>query len=742
MAGFQKPQDFCNPTDVASLKEYDRIVNMTFSSENEAFDFFNDYAKRKGFSVRKSIIEKDKTNAAITFRRFYCSRHGFRERKHINKPNRKRRHKLLTRCGCPVKFCVKLNKQTGIWWVKDFIDCHNHDLAAADAAPFLRSHCVINEAQKLEISSKRASGIRNCQILDYDARCRGGYQNRGYQEKNLYNFSTVHEQSKLLEDDADSIIRYFQDRKKSDPDFFFKYETKDGCLNRLFWADGQSVVDYSYFGDVVIFDSTYQLNRYNMIVVPFIGCNHHRSTIMFACGIVSCENDETYRWLLEAFLEAMYQVHPESVITDGDLAMGKAIKSILKGTKHRLCSWHMERNAKKYIHDESTIQKFHKLVYTCNSGEFEAKWKDFKKGVSKRSPSRQWLQMIYRLKESWAAAFVKKKMFLGMSSTQRSESLNARLHNYIKCKMSLCRAIQQFERCLTRMRTKEAELDCIAFQKEPVLQTPFLDLEKSAVSNYTPTIFYIVQKELEMAVEYVVGETLNSSMSSEYVIAQKEKPESRHIVRCSSIEVDMEKISCSCAKLENEKIPCRHIFAVLIHMKATCMPRCCIPDRWTKHVKSAFPSDREGGAFNITDQCQRFHELNKAVVPLHYEVAKSTADYLKFMEWLKDQKQHYEHNNSTVEKTKVRQKVRDDVNSEPKIGNPKPVVTKGAPKKKKKSYERIKSAIEIRRKNKCGHCGQRGHNRQTCQKLREDDDVASADVSDREARDDIFGSNT
>ncbi|KAJ3699260.1 hypothetical protein LUZ61_002965 [Rhynchospora tenuis] len=645
---------------------------MTFSSENEAFEFFNDYAKRKGFSVRKSIIKRDKTNAAIKYRRFYCSRHGFREKKHIDKPNRKRQHKLLTRCGCPVKFCVRLDKRTGMWWVQDFIDCHNHDLAAVDAAPFLRSHCFINEAQKLEISSKRASGIRNCQILDYDARCRGGYQNRGYQEKNLYNFSTGQEQSKLLEDDADSII----------------------------------------------------------------------STIMFACGIVSCENTKTYRWLLEAFLEAMYQVHPESVITDGDLAMGKAIKSILKGTTHRICSWHMERNANKYIHGESAMQKFRNLVYTCSSEEFEEKWKDFEKEVSKRSPSRQWLQMIYRLKESWAAAFVKKKMFLGMSSTQRSESLNARLHVYIKSKMSLCRAIQQFERCLTRMRTKEAELDCIAFQKEPVLQTPFLDLEKSVVSNYTLKVFYIVQKELERAVEYVVGETFNSSMSSEYVIARKEKPESQHVVRCSSTEVDMEQLSCTCAKLEYEKIPCRHIFAVLIHMKAMCMPRCCIPNRWTKYVKSAFPSDREGGSFNITDHSQRFHELNKAVMPLLYEVAKSNADYLNFMEWLKDQKRHYEHDNNTAEKTKVKQEVRDEVNSEPKIGNPKPVVTKGAPKKNKKSYERIKSAIEIGRKKKCGHCGQRGHNRQTCQKLREDDVAASAEVPNHEARDDIFGSNT
>ncbi|KAJ3678921.1 hypothetical protein LUZ61_020876 [Rhynchospora tenuis] len=706
--------------DVASLKEYGRIVSMTFSSEIEAFKFFNDYAKRKGFSVRKSIIVKDKENKTITFRRFYCSRHGFREKKHLEKTNRRRRHKMLTRCGCPVKFCVKLDTKTGMWWVQDFIDRHNHDLAASDATPFLRSHCFINEAQKLEISTKRASGIRNCQIRDYDARCSGGYQNRGYQEKNLYNFSVADEQSRKLEHDADSVLKYFHERKNADPDFFFKYDTKDGCLNRLFWADGQSVVDYAYFGDVVIFDSTYQLNRYNMIVVPFIGCNHHRSTVIFACGIVSGENDETYRWLLEAFLEATFQKRPESVITDGDLAMGKAIKSLLKGTTHRLCSWHMERNAKKYIHDETVRAKFHELVYVCSVEEFEEKWKDFEKEVSGGSPSRQWLQMIYELKESWAAAFLnKKKMLLGMTSSQRSESLNADLHNYINGRMSLCMAVQQFERCLTHKRTKEAEFDCIAFQKEPVLQTLFPDLEESAARSYTPNVFHNVRDELEKVVGLVVDEILNSSMASKYMVSRKEKAKSQYIVCCSSIQDDVDKISCTCAKLECEKIPCRHIFAVLIHMKATCIPRCCICDRWTKHVKSAFPSDREGGTFNVSDHCQRFHELNKAVIPYHYEVAKSTENYLKLMESIEQQKRQYEHvhDKKLAENSVVKQDVKEDVKSLPRIGNPKPVVTKGAPKKNKKRYERIKSATESKRKNKCGRCGQRGHNRQTCQLL-------------------------
>jgi hypothetical protein len=54
----------------------------------------------------------------------------------------------------------------------------------------------------------------------------------------------------------------------------------------MFWSDSQSQLDYGVFGDVVVFDSTYRVNRYNL---PFIGIGHHRTTVMFGCGILSDE---------------------------------------------------------------------------------------------------------------------------------------------------------------------------------------------------------------------------------------------------------------------------------------------------------------------------------------------------------------------------------------------------------------------------------------------------------------------
>jgi hypothetical protein len=160
-----------------------------------------------------------------------------------------------------------------------------------------------------------------------------------------------------------SVLNYMKVMTEKDPEFFFKYNVdSESHLKNLIWSDSQSQMDYGAFGDVVIFDSTYRVNRYDLPFVPFIGVDHHRGTVVFACGIISDETIGSYVWLLEVFLEAIHQKHPISVITDGDLAMAKAIEVVLPNTDHRLCSWHVEQNMVRHLRGK-TLQDFRKFIY-------------------------------------------------------------------------------------------------------------------------------------------------------------------------------------------------------------------------------------------------------------------------------------------------------------------------------------------------------------------------------------------
>ena len=78
------------------------------------------------------------------------------------------------------------------------------------------------------------------------------------------------------------------ERQKRDPDFFYDYTLDvEGRLQHLFWCDSQSPRDYQDYGDVVVFDSTYKMNKYRMSFVPFVGLNNHRKTTVFGCAILT-----------------------------------------------------------------------------------------------------------------------------------------------------------------------------------------------------------------------------------------------------------------------------------------------------------------------------------------------------------------------------------------------------------------------------------------------------------------------
>ena len=62
--------------------------------------------------------------------------------------------------------------------------------------------------------------------------------------------------------------------------FYFDYALdKDNHISCLFWADAISKKNYALFGEMVIFDCTYDTNKYSMVLAPFTGVDHHRSCI-------------------------------------------------------------------------------------------------------------------------------------------------------------------------------------------------------------------------------------------------------------------------------------------------------------------------------------------------------------------------------------------------------------------------------------------------------------------------------
>lgn len=150
-----------------SMMEYYHIANKMFNSGDEGYTFYNKYGLEKGFSVRRSYVEWDGSNCHIILRKFVCSHEGVREEKHMKRKmeDRKRRPRSITRVGCKAKLVIARQEETGQWFVKDFIDEHNHPLAPRDLSCLLRSHKRISDEQKADIAGIEKSGIRKHDIM-------------------------------------------------------------------------------------------------------------------------------------------------------------------------------------------------------------------------------------------------------------------------------------------------------------------------------------------------------------------------------------------------------------------------------------------------------------------------------------------------------------------------------------------------------------------------------------------------
>uniref|UniRef100_A0A453HXH2 Protein FAR1-RELATED SEQUENCE n=1 Tax=Aegilops tauschii subsp. strangulata TaxID=200361 RepID=A0A453HXH2_AEGTS len=98
-------------------------------------------------------------------------------------------------------------------------------------------------------------------------------------------------------------------------------------------------------------------------------------------------------------------------------------------------------------------------------------------------------------KNRWVPAYVKDTFWAGMSSTQRSESVNAFFDGYVHARTTLKQFVEQYENALRDKVEKETKADSKSFQEEIPCITHF-DFEKQFQVAYTNAKFQEFQEKL------------------------------------------------------------------------------------------------------------------------------------------------------------------------------------------------------------------------------------------------------
>lgn len=552
-------------------------VGMVFQSEEHAFSFYNTYAKRKGFSVRKGHLGRRK-DGTIRDRVYLCSYEGIRQ-KHCSHNTRKPRPVVRTNCMARIEYKVT---REHAWIVSKVIYEHNHPFIRQTKAHLLRSHRKITDvkARPVEIQNVSVESISETETA-------------GFMYMNQSNHLHTNRMKELEKGDVQILLDFLKSKQLEDPSFFYAIQLDDKeQVTNIFWADPRSVVDYSYFGDVVQFDTTYRISKNDIPIALFIGINHHKQAVLFAAALLLDETAESFIWLFRTFMVIMSEKHPRTIFTDMCSAISQAVNVTLPGTCHRICLWQLIQNTVKNIShllgsSYSDFQKeFKNCIYGGNLGEkFPANWVTIMNKYSLSSNS--YFGHLYENREKWSLIYSKNIFSAGMTTVQWSDTMKKLFKKHFNRKQPLPKFIEQYYNTLIHFRKKELYEDYRSRQTKPVLlvDMPMLD---EAAESYSRLIYQDFEEEFKNQLSClceVIG--LNGSILTFKVsVANKD---SYGIV---DFNPTSSTVSCSCQKFESMGILCMHAIKVLNKNNMLDLPAHYILRRWTKYANDGMISYR------------------------------------------------------------------------------------------------------------------------------------------------------
>ena len=118
---------------------------------------------------------------------------------------------------------------------------------------------------------------------------------------------------------------------------------------------------------------------------------------------------------------------PDGIITDQCKAMKNVIVVVFPNTRHHTCLWHIMKKVPEKLGGLTmykTIKNALKqLVYESTSTiNFELGWEQFISSFNLHH--NEWLSTLYAERSRWVPCYLKSQFWAGMSTTQRSESMN------------------------------------------------------------------------------------------------------------------------------------------------------------------------------------------------------------------------------------------------------------------------------------------------------------------------------
>ncbi|RYR59456.1 hypothetical protein Ahy_A05g025347 [Arachis hypogaea] len=121
------------------------VCHFYFSDVETVFEFYNRYARTRGFSARKSGRTRKSRMSVLKLKNFVCYYEGFRPQNNYDIENVKKKSMPETRCGCSAMMEICLDAPSGCWFISYFSNEHNHPLLDPRLIGLLRGRRLMSD---------------------------------------------------------------------------------------------------------------------------------------------------------------------------------------------------------------------------------------------------------------------------------------------------------------------------------------------------------------------------------------------------------------------------------------------------------------------------------------------------------------------------------------------------------------------------------------------------------------------
>ncbi|CAH1450154.1 unnamed protein product [Lactuca virosa] len=558
-------------------------VGQIFKTDDEAFEYYCNFARKNGFSVRKARSTESQ-NLGVYRRDFVCYRSGFnqpRKKANVEHP----RDRKSVRCGCDAKLYLTKEIVDGItqWYVSQFSNIHNHELLEDDQVRLLPAYRKIQESDQERILLLTKAGFpvnRIVKVLELEKGVQPGQL--PFIEKDVRNFvrtckKTVQENDAMLTErkelDMLALLEACRETSQRDNGFAYNYTTDEsGKVENFSWAYGDSIRAFSVFGDVVTFETTYRSITYNMLLGVWFGIDNQGKAFLLGCALLQDETSQSFSWAIQTFIQFLRGSHPQTIVTDIDSGLRDAITTELPNSKHVISIWHVLSKLSSWFSLDLGLQypefktEFELLCHLENIEDFENQWNHLVSRFGIESDKHVALLFSYRA--SWPVAYIR-GYFLARTMTV----------DYMKSMDKFMKTILNPHSSFKNFFDQVSEATNVAFQKKEKQLSSYspmktsLPLEEHARSVLSPYAFNALQQELVLCMQYATTDMANGS----YLVRHYNKLEGE----CLVIWIpDTEQVHCSCKEYEHSGILCRHSLRVLVLKNYFQIPEKYFPLRW------------------------------------------------------------------------------------------------------------------------------------------------------------------